>query len=81
MQGPADRHSTCWGWDPGENGAGLIVTARLEGRGRPLIGVARTITDVSWCAYLAELAVSRSVQRLGVALACWRKPAVCSGRG
>lgn len=45
------------------HGAGLIVTARLDGQ---LVGVSRTITDFSWCAYLAELAVSRSVQGLGV---------------
>ena len=48
------------------DGAGMIVTARLEDPDLPLIGVARTITDFSWCAYLAELAVSRSAQGLGV---------------
>ena len=48
------------------SGAGLVVTARLDQPGRPLVGVARCITDFSWCAYLAELAVSRSVQKLGV---------------
>ncbi|TAJ35214.1 MAG: GNAT family N-acetyltransferase [Reyranella sp.] len=45
------------------NGAGMIVTARLD---RRLVGVSRTITDFSWCAYLAELAVSKSAQGLGV---------------
>lgn len=47
-------------------GAGMIVTARLDRPGRRLVGVARTITDFSWCAYLAELAVARSAQGLGV---------------
>lgn len=48
------------------NGAGMIVTARLEQPDRKLVGVSRTITDFSWSAYLAELAVSRSAQGLGV---------------
>jgi ribosomal protein S18 acetylase RimI-like enzyme len=46
--------------------ADLIVTARF---GRPdgaLLGVARCVTDFSWCCYLSELAVSRSAQGLGV---------------
>lgn len=47
-------------------GAGLIVTARLDLPDRRLVGVSRTITDFSWCAYLAELAVARSAQGLGV---------------
>jgi ribosomal protein S18 acetylase RimI-like enzyme len=54
--------------------AGLIVTARLERSGSSpgsapagtLVGVARGITDSSWCCYLSELAVSGSVQGLGV---------------
>lgn len=48
------------------NGAGMIVTARLDRPDRQLVGVSRTITDFSWAAYLAELAVSRSAQGLGV---------------
>jgi len=47
-------------------GANLIVTARLDGPKRELVGVARAITDFSWCCYLPELAVSRSAQGLGV---------------
>jgi ribosomal protein S18 acetylase RimI-like enzyme len=47
-------------------GANLIVTARLDHDDRPLIGVARCITDFSWNCYLSELAVSSSVQGLGV---------------
>jgi GNAT superfamily N-acetyltransferase len=46
--------------------AGLIVTARLAQPARPLIGVARGITDFAWCCYLAELAVCASAQGLGV---------------
>jgi ribosomal protein S18 acetylase RimI-like enzyme len=46
--------------------ADLIVTARLDKAGGALIGVARCITDFSWCCYLSELAVSRSAQGLGV---------------
>ena len=48
------------------SGAGLIVTARLDGPGRPLVGVARGITDGAWCCYLSDLAVCASVQRRGV---------------
>ena len=47
-------------------GAGLVMTARLIAPGAPLVGVARCITDFSWCCYVAELAVSRSAQGLGV---------------
>ena len=43
--------------------ADLVVTARLD---RGLVGVARCITDFSWCCYLSELAVSSSAQGLGV---------------
>ena len=44
--------------------ANLVVTAR-EPDG-PLVGVARCITDFSWCCYLTELAVSASAQGMGV---------------
>lgn len=47
-------------------GANLIVTARLDAPGRPLLGVARCITDFSWNCYLSELAVSASAQKLGI---------------
>src|SRR5688572_32732632 len=48
------------------SGAGLIVTARLDRPGRPIVGVARCLTDSSWCCYLTELAVSASAQGLGI---------------
>jgi len=48
------------------DGAGLIVTARLDTVDRPLVGVARCITDHAWCCYLSDLAVCASAQRMGV---------------
>lgn len=48
------------------SGANLILTARLEAPGSPLVGVARCITDFSWNCYLSELAVSRSAQGRGI---------------
>jgi len=35
-------------------------------RGDELVGVARSVTDFSWCCYLADLAVVRDLQRAGV---------------
>jgi GNAT superfamily N-acetyltransferase len=43
--------------------ADLVVTARRDG---DLVGVARTLTDFVFCAYLSDLAVSRSVQGLRI---------------
>lgn len=40
--------------------ADLLVTARVEGK---LVGVARALTDFSYIAYLADLAVDASFQR------------------
>ena len=48
------------------DGAGLIVTARLDSPGRPLVGIARSITDGAWCCYLSDLAVCASAQRMGI---------------
>jgi ribosomal protein S18 acetylase RimI-like enzyme len=45
--------------------ADLIVTARREGTGE-LVGVARCLTDFTWCCYLSELAVSASAKGLGI---------------
>ncbi|MBZ9908964.1 GNAT family N-acetyltransferase [Mesorhizobium sp. BR115XR7A] len=62
-------------------GASLIVTARLDMPrldragldmagldmgGRPLIGVARCLTDFSWVCYISDLAVSAKAQGLGI---------------
>lgn len=46
--------------------ADLVLTARLDQPGTPLVGVARGVTDFAWCCYLSELAVSASVQGLGI---------------
>jgi len=43
--------------------ANLIVTARLDGK---LIGVARSITDVTYCTYLSDLAVDKDYQKRGI---------------
>lgn len=47
-------------------GAGLVMTARRNVEGKPLVGVARSVTDFSWCAYLSDLAVSSKAQGLGI---------------
>ena len=44
-------------------GAGLIVTARLDGR---CVGVARGMTDFAWVCYLADLAVHGDFQGRGI---------------
>ncbi len=46
--------------------AGLIVTARLDTAERPLVGIARSITDHAWCCYLSDLAVCGAAQRMGI---------------
>lgn len=46
--------------------ASLVVTARLDTPGHPLVGVARGITDSVWCCYLSDLAVCASAQRRGI---------------
>lgn len=43
--------------------ANLIVTARKEGK---LIGIARSLSDFSFCTYLSDLAVDESYQKGGV---------------
>lgn len=48
------------------SGANLIVTARLERPGSPLVGVARGVTDSCWCCYVSEVAVSKEAQGLGI---------------
>ncbi len=46
--------------------AGLILTARLGLPDGPLVGVARCITDFTWCCYVSELAVCASAQGIGI---------------
>ena len=43
--------------------ANLTITARAGGH---LVGVARSLTDFSWCCYLSDLAVDREYQRSGI---------------
>ncbi|ADB16124.1 GCN5-related N-acetyltransferase [Pirellula staleyi DSM 6068] len=43
--------------------ASVISCARVEGK---LVGVARTISDFSFCAYLSDLAVDEAFQRRGI---------------
>lgn len=43
--------------------ADLILTARQDGR---LVGVARAITDFSFCTYLSDLAVDVALQHQGI---------------
>jgi predicted N-acetyltransferase YhbS len=44
-------------------GADLVVTAR---DGHRLAGVARAVTDFSYCCYLSDLAVDAAYQRQGI---------------
>lgn len=46
--------------------ADLVLTARLDIEGKPLIGVARAITDFAWVCYISDLAVSQTAQGLGI---------------
>jgi predicted N-acetyltransferase YhbS len=43
--------------------ADVLITARVEGL---LVGVARGITDFSYCTYLSDLAVDVEYQRKGI---------------
>jgi predicted N-acetyltransferase YhbS len=56
--------------------ANLIVTARENGT---LIGVARSVTDFSYCCYLSDLAVDRAYQRLGIGKELMRRTHEAAG--
>lgn len=43
--------------------ANVIVTARLNGE---LVGIARSVSDLAFCCYLSDLAVSKHAQGLGI---------------
>ncbi|MBD3628323.1 GNAT family N-acetyltransferase [Cyclobacterium sp.] len=43
--------------------ANLIITARKDGK---LIGIARSLTDTTFCTYLSDLAVHREFQKQGI---------------
>lgn len=50
-------------------GAGLLVTARLDGR---CVGLARCLTDSAWVAYCCDLAVHGEFQGRGIGEALLR---------
>jgi ribosomal protein S18 acetylase RimI-like enzyme len=43
--------------------ANLVVTARLNGK---MVGVARSLSDFSFCTYLSDLAVDKDLQHQGI---------------
>jgi predicted GNAT superfamily acetyltransferase len=57
--------------------AGLIVTARIGGR---LVGVARSLTDFSYCTYLSDLAVDIEHQGRGIGRELVRRTHEAAGR-
>lgn len=54
--------------------ADLIVTAWDHGR---LVGIARTLTDFAYVAYLADLAVDTEYQRMGIGKELIRRTRQC----
>lgn len=56
--------------------ANLIVTAREDNR---LIGIARSVTDFSYCTYLSDLAVSKTHQHRGIGKELIRKTKLAGG--
>ena len=57
--------------------AGVIVTARLDGR---LIGISRAITDFHYCTYLSDLAVDVAHERRGIGKELIRRTHEAAGR-
>ena len=58
--------------------ADLVVTARDAGR---LVGVARAITDFSYCCYLSDLAVDAGRQRQGIGRRLIEETRMAAGEG
>ena len=56
--------------------ANIIVTARCGGL---LVGVARAITDFSFCCYLSDLAVDEAYQRRGIGKELLRRVGIEAG--
>lgn len=56
--------------------AGLIVTATISGE---RVGVARSVTDFSYCCYCSDLAVDRAVQGRGIGRELLRQTRILSG--
>jgi predicted N-acetyltransferase YhbS len=57
--------------------ADVLITARVDGR---LVGVARAITDFSYCTYLSDLAVDVEYQRKGIGRELIRQVHETAGR-
>lgn len=60
-------------------GADVLVTARNDAG--QLVGVARAITDFSYCTYLSDLAVAEDHQRQGVGRELLRRVHEAAGLG
>jgi ribosomal protein S18 acetylase RimI-like enzyme len=58
--------------------ADILMTARVEGR---LVGIARSITDYSYCTYLSDLAVDVAFQRRGIGRELIRRTHEAAGLG
>jgi predicted N-acetyltransferase YhbS len=58
--------------------ADLVLTARVAGR---LVGVARALTDFSYCTYLSDLAVDVAYQRKGIGQELIRRTHAAAGSG
>jgi predicted N-acetyltransferase YhbS len=56
--------------------ADVIVTARISGR---LVGVARALTDFSFCTYLSDLAVDEAFQGRGIGYELMREVHAAAG--
>ncbi|QDU20105.1 GNAT family N-acetyltransferase [Urbifossiella limnaea] len=57
--------------------ADIVVTARVGGR---LVGVARAVSDFSYCCYLSDLAVDEAFQRRGIGRELIRRTHAAAGR-
>lgn len=57
--------------------ANLIVTARDNGR---LVGIARSLTDFTYCTYLSDLAVDENYQNRGIGRELIRLTKHCSSK-
>ena len=56
--------------------ANLIIVARENGK---VVGVARSLTDFSYCTYLSDLAVSKDYQKKGIGVELLRQTKIASG--